>query len=128
MDPTVPAEPKDASVVLAVCQGRVCSSRGAAEVHLQLTNQGIPCEHGGCYGLCDWGVNVVARRDGHHQLVILADDEVYCGVTVADAAAVTTIAEVPSQWHRRRFDPEVHAHNNPIAERIARVRMRRQRA
>jgi hypothetical protein len=112
----------------SVCAGRVCSSRGSALVRQELCSQGIDADVGGCFGLCDWGVNVVVRSTDHQQLQILEDDDVYCGVRLEDVAQVSTISELATQWQHLSFDAERHPSNNPIAARIALVRMRRQRA
>ena len=51
-----------------VCRGMDCRARGAESVFAALqeeTAKGAPCQlnRGGCYGLCQFGPNVVVRPD-----------------------------------------------------------------
>jgi (2Fe-2S) ferredoxin len=62
--------PKPPVLDVWICQGRMCTSHGADRVKAAISRALAEREdsergrvlRGGCYGLCDFGPNVVARR------------------------------------------------------------------
>jgi hypothetical protein len=108
-----------------VCHGRMCASRGGALVLQEMQASGVDADVGGCFGLCAWGVNVVVRHHSNHVLQILADDDVYCGVTVADAQHMSSAGDVAAQLAHRRYNRATSPQTSSIADRIAHLRMRK---
>lgn len=82
-----------------VCQGRMCTGRGADEVAARardgaaLAGDRIRVLRGGCYGLCELGPNVVVRQHGEDaapdadsdrlSLSNAEGETVYCGIAPA---------------------------------------------
>ena len=97
---------KPACVDVFVCEGRVCTSNGAAVVAAGLTAalgergdeaSNARVRRGGCYGLCDLGPNVLVRRkaadaidDDADRLSLRggADEDVCIAVSAADVVAL----------------------------------------
>ena len=144
------SSPKVARVDVFVCEGRVCTSNGAALVAAALTTalaqrdeaaSSARVQRGGCYGLCDLGPNVVVRRAGAGVGAVAVDEsadrlslrggaseDVCVAVAVADVAAlvdgIVEAGRAPAHLLRAVREPAI-APRSPIEARLRALRARR---
>ena len=127
-----------------VCQGRMCTGRGADEVSARARNGAalagdrIRVLRGGCYGLCELGPNVVVRPHGENaapdvdvdrlSLADVAGETVYCGIAPAQVDAILRAHlndTAPVKALTREAREAAIAPGSAVAANLRRLRQRR---